>query len=147
MFKCRNGPCLDQNLVCDEYINCRDYWTDEENCIWTNCLENLKNCSCEDRNLKCTGMGLENIPDLDGLTDFQENFYFSRNQLTSRLEFENQSKIYNASLLDLSYNRICDLRPRTFFKLQSLKILILQHNCISILFSKTFEGLSELNGL
>ena len=31
-FKCRNGPCLNQSLVCDEKIDCPGTWVDEDGC-------------------------------------------------------------------------------------------------------------------
>jgi hypothetical protein len=31
-FKCRNGPCLNLSLVCDEKIDCPGTWVDEDGC-------------------------------------------------------------------------------------------------------------------
>lgn len=51
MFKCRNGPCINESLLCNGQIDCPDVWTDEHNCTY-GCHDG---CSCRDSTLNCSG--------------------------------------------------------------------------------------------
>ncbi|KAJ9591382.1 hypothetical protein L9F63_002079, partial [Diploptera punctata] len=60
-FKCRNGPCLNMSLVCDEKIDCTGTWVDEDGCLFS-CSNVEPRCECRDIHVNCTNLNLERVP-------------------------------------------------------------------------------------
>ncbi|KAJ8882434.1 hypothetical protein PR048_014242 [Dryococelus australis] len=118
-FKCRNGPCINSSLVCNENADCPSTWVDEDNCAFL-CSNHEPRCLCRDTQINCTGLGLKQIP-----PDIEEEITW----------------------LDLSNNSITSLPPLAFRNLWRLHVLNLQNNRIHTLQNGSFTGLPNLRGL
>ncbi|KAG8291161.1 hypothetical protein J6590_067598, partial [Homalodisca vitripennis] len=60
-FKCRGGPCLNQSMLCDLTIDCKDSWNDEDGCPFV-CSLTAPQCECRDIHINCTGRNLVTVP-------------------------------------------------------------------------------------
>jgi len=101
------------------------------------------NCTCRNNIVRCSRAGLQTIP--DGIPTSTVELYLDSNELTTIPEYIN--KLKNLLKLDLSFNKIRVIPPKTFDMLIKLDTLILSFNNIQCIKINSFAGLVKLRML
>nr|XP_015214361.1 PREDICTED: TLR4 interactor with leucine rich repeats-like [Lepisosteus oculatus] len=100
-------------------------------------------CNCNDMDVFCSNSGLTYVPQILGTHSPAQYLSlggnFIRSVGTGDFLFYTQ-----LNRLDLQYNVISSIQPRSFESLKKLKELYLGHNRISFLVNQSFSGLSNL---
>ncbi|VVC28732.1 Hypothetical protein CINCED_3A011872 [Cinara cedri] len=140
-YRCHEGFCIKQSMVCNDHVDCDLTWDDEE-CPFK-CSEITDNCLCQDIHVNCTGSN--RFPfDVEKEITF---FHLAGNNFSGDLHSKTFQNLGRLVHLDLRNNSITHLEPFMFSMLLRLKTLNLQNNNITILQNGSFNGLNRLTGL
>ncbi|XP_076069254.1 G-protein coupled receptor GRL101-like [Oratosquilla oratoria] len=143
MFQCRSGPCLEAAFQCDGKVDCPDSWDDEDFCAFQ-CSILEPDCVCHHLQVNCTGLGIEQIPDVEPQIN---RFVLADNKLNGALRDGVFHRHANMIYLDLSNNNLTQLPRGTFRNLWRLRILLLNDNTLATFSEGTFAGLHSLRTL
>ncbi|XP_069137842.1 G-protein coupled receptor GRL101-like [Argopecten irradians] len=169
-FKCYRSYCIDKEQRCNEIIECKDSFVDEDGCPYR-CPYKTEECMCEGDEIDCSNMELRLLP--AGLVyekalrqfNLRGNFFnetlnnttFKAYSSLTHIDLSNNSisklptgcflHLFRLSILNLARNKIRLIRNGTFLGLTSLTSLYLQENVIEELQPYAFSGLSHLQTL
>ncbi len=139
LYRCEGATqCIALSQVCDGESHC-PRGEDENHCFIT-CPQY---CDCLAYDINCTQRNLTQLP--MHITSQARSIDLSKNDIVYLMNSSFQFSML--ATLDVSYNRIVQLIPGIFYRLNNLRILDLGFNEISELKTLTFQGLVTLERL